>query len=143
MSRSHTNPNTGRFVSNHDTQHPVQASVLGSWHDLQSVLFTITETLARIEDQLAIPTARLDERLPATQTDLSGMTQQRLVKDYYSTEEVARIVGKDPYTVREWCRYGRLRGEKRKCGRGNSKEWAVSHAEVLRYQNEGLRPLRK
>jgi hypothetical protein len=110
---------------------------------LQSILFTITETLARIEDQLGIPTARLDERLPATQTDLSAMTQQRLVKDYYSTEEVARIVGKAPYTVREWCRYGRLRGEKRKCGRGNSKEWAVSHAEVLRYQNEGLRPLRK
>jgi helix-turn-helix protein len=58
------------------------------------VLFTITETLARIEDQLAILTARFDERLPAIQTNLSAIVQRRPKKDSYSTEDVAGIVSR-------------------------------------------------
>jgi hypothetical protein len=74
-----------------------------------------TETLlmkAMVED--------LDARLSAIQASLSTLVQQRVIKDYYTTEEVASIVDRDTYTVREWCRYGRLRAEKRICGRGKS-----------------------
>ncbi len=63
------------------------------------------------------------------------------MKDYYTTEDVAKFVDRDAYTVREWCRYGRLRAVKRPCGRGNSPEWSISHEELVRYQNEGLRAL--
>src|SRR3954447_15111388 len=68
---------------------------------------------------------------------------QRSVKDKYTTAEVAEIVGKAEFTVREWCRRGRMRGEKRACGRGTSGEWVVSHEELTRYRNEGLLPLGK
>jgi transposase len=69
---------------------------------------------------------------------LNQLVRQRTVKDWYSTEEVAEILGRSAYTVREWCRLGRVRAEKRRCGRGRSKEWVVSHAELTRIQNEGL-----
>jgi hypothetical protein len=62
------------------------------------------------------------------------------VKDWYSTEEFARLAGKAEFTVREWCRHGRVRAQKRLSGRGASSAWVVSHAELLRYQREGLLP---
>lgn len=95
---------------------------------------TLADHLARL---------RLDERLSDIQEKLCVLTERHTVKDYYSTEEVAKIVGKDPYTVREWCRAGRVKAVKRQCGRGKSAEWAVPHEELVRFQNEGLLPLRK
>jgi hypothetical protein len=53
------------------------------------------------------------------------------VKEWYSTAEVAAILGRAEFTVREWCRLGRVRAEKKKCGRGPASEWIVSHAEPL------------
>jgi Helix-turn-helix domain len=86
---------------------------------------------------------KIEQRLAAIQDTISTLLQQRTVKDYYTTEEVAKLVDRDAYTVREWCRYGRLWAVKRPCGRGNSPEWSISHEELVRYQNEGLLPLRK
>ena len=42
---------------------------------------------------------------------------------------------KAEFTVREWCRLGRIHAEKRAAGRGNSTEWQVSHAELLQIRN--------
>lgn len=61
-------------------------------------------------------------------------------KEYYTTQEVAKILSRRPYTVREWCRLGRVRGEKAFSGRGQDEEWRISHVELLRIQNEGLLP---
>lgn len=62
-------------------------------------------------------------------------------KDKYTPAEVAVIVGRRPYTVREWCRYGRIRAEKViGVGRGSEEAWRISHAELTRYLNEGLLP---
>lgn len=61
-------------------------------------------------------------------------------KEWYGVSEVSAILGKAEFTVREWCRLGRVNAAKRDCGRGNSQEWIVSHAELLRIQNEGLLP---
>lgn len=65
---------------------------------------------------------------------------QKTVREWYGTEELAERVGKAEFTVREWCRHGRVRAEKRKSGRGRFCSWAISHDELLRYEKEGLLP---
>lgn len=89
-------------------------------------------------NQIAIRIVRLESLL----LDLVDLVQgQALTKDYYTTAEAAKILGKRPFTVREWCRLGRVRGEKAAAGRGIDAEWRISQAELTRIQNEGLLPL--
>ena len=83
----------------------------------------------------------LIERLERIESALNTIITQRRIKDYYSTTEVAAALNKAEFTVREWCRLGRVVATKRQCGRGNSGEWMISHEELLRIQNEGLLPL--
>lgn len=61
------------------------------------------------------------------------------VKDFYSTNELADLLGIRAKTVRDYLREGRIHGVKKRMGRGTSKEWAISHQEYLRYQREGAR----
>ncbi len=82
----------------------------------------------------------LAARLDRIEQTLTLLVQQRTVKDWYSTAEVAKLLGKAEFTVREWCRLGRVRAQKKKCGRGVSSEWIISHEEVTRVGNEGLLP---
>ncbi|MGB7344858.1 Helix-turn-helix domain protein [Rubripirellula tenax] len=81
-------------------------------------------------------------RLERIETLLSSLVQQEKVKDFYTTSEVANILGRAEFTVREWCRLYRIHAEKRPCGRGRSKEWMISHTELQRIQNEGLLSIR-
>jgi len=69
--------------------------------------------------------------------------QQAPSKELYSVEEFGKLVNLSPYTVREHCRLGRLQAEKAACGRGNIPEWRIRHAELVRFRNCGLLPLRK
>lgn len=82
-------------------------------------------------------------RLDEIQNTLNLLVDQRTVKEFYTTGEVAKILGKSHFTVREWCRLGLINAERRDAGRGEHGEWKISHAELLRYQNEGLLPVRK
>jgi excisionase family DNA binding protein len=86
--------------------------------------------------------ADIIQRLDRIEAVLAGLVEQRMVKEWYTTAEVGQILGLSGYTVREWARNGRIHAAKRACGRGRSKEWAVSHAELTRIRNEGLLPLR-
>ena len=79
-------------------------------------------------------------RLAKIETLLASLVEQRTIKEWYSTAEVATILGKAEFTVREWCRLGRVYAEKKKSGRGVASEWIVSHAELTRIRNEGLLP---
>ena len=79
-------------------------------------------------------------RLTKIETLLASLVEQRTIKEWYSTAEVATILGKAEFTVREWCRLGRVHAEKKKSGRGVASKWIVSHAELTRIRNEGLRP---
>ncbi len=63
---------------------------------------------------------------------------QRPIKDMYTTSEAAEVLDKAEYTVREWCRLGRVNAQKRPCGRGNAAEWIIPREEIVRIQNEGL-----
>jgi len=90
-------------------------------------------------DQIELLAARL-ERIEAA---LQLLIQQKTVKDWYTTAEVAKILDKAEFTVREWCRMGRMQAEKRISGRGAFPAWVISHAELLRYQRQGLLPIRR
>ena len=79
-------------------------------------------------------------RLAKIEALLASLVEQRTVKEWYSTAEVATLLGKAEFTVREWCRLGRVHAEKKKSGRGVAGEWIVSHAELIRLRNEGLLP---
>ena len=80
------------------------------------------------------------ERLDRIETALTTLLQLRTVKDFYSTDELAAILGKAEFTVREWCRRGRIRAQKRRSGRGKFQSWVVAHDELVRIQREGLFP---
>ena len=89
--------------------------------------------LERIDQLLA--------RFSKVESALDQLVQQNTIKDWYTTSEVAVILDKAEFTVREWCRLGRMRAEKRMSGRGAYPAWVISHQEMLRYQREGLLPL--
>jgi hypothetical protein len=80
----------------------------------------------------------LQTRLERIEQMLTALIQRQAVKEWYTTEEFARLVGKADFTVREWCRMGRIRAAKRGSGRGPFAAWVVAHDELLRYQREGL-----
>lgn len=90
-------------------------------------LAVIAERQVAIERKLDTLIALLADRQPA--------------KDYYTTAEAAEILGRAEFTIREWCRLGRVYAEKRLSGRGRAKEWIISHEELTRIRNEGLLPL--
>lgn len=81
------------------------------------------------------------ERLAAIETALHELVRQKTIKDWYTTADVARLLDKAEFTVREWCRLGRVHASKRACGRGPTQEWIVSHSELERIRNHGLLPL--
>ena len=80
-------------------------------------------------------------RLERIEETLQALARQRVAKECYTTAEVAKRLGRAEFTVREWCRLGRVWASKRECGRGTSKEWMISHDELTRIQNEGLLPI--
>ena len=84
----------------------------------------------------------VEERLARIEQLLVTLVEQRTVKDRYTTTEVSGILGRAEYTVREWCRQGRIRAKKKPCGRGKGGEWLISHDELTRLKNEGLLPIR-
>jgi hypothetical protein len=86
----------------------------------------------------------IDARLERIEADvaqiLDAVGDRRPRKRWYTTGEIGRILGRDPYTVRQWCRLGRVRATKRACGRGHAKEWTIDSVELERIANEGLLP---
>lgn len=83
---------------------------------------------------------QLLERLSRVEQLMEELLNREMIKDWYTTEDFSRIVGKAEFTVREWCRLGRITAEKRQSGRGRFQSWVISHIELLRYQREGLLP---
>jgi hypothetical protein len=60
----------------------------------------------------------IDTRLTNLELALKQLLERQTVKDWYTTEEFARIVGKAEFTIREHCRHGRIAAAKKGSGRG-------------------------
>ena len=86
--------------------------------------------------------AELTARLDRVESLLASLVEREMIRDWYSTDEFARLVGRAEFTVREWARLGRIHAEKRRSGRGAHPAWVVGHGELLRYRREGLLPAR-
>lgn len=87
-------------------------------------------------------------RLDAVETTLltieESVASARLAdgaeREFYSVKEFAELVERAEYTVREWCREGRINAQKSKTGRGDAKAWQVPSCELGRYRDHGLLP---
>ena len=84
----------------------------------------------------------LEAKLERIEAMLTVLVERQTIRDWYSTEEFARLVGRREFTCREWCRHGRINAAKKDSGRGAHASWVISHGELLRYQREGLLPSR-
>jgi hypothetical protein len=80
----------------------------------------------------------LEERRDRIESLLVSLVEKERVRQWCSVEEFARIVGRAAFTCREWCRNGRILAEKKKSWRGAHTAWAISGAEALRFEQEGL-----
>ncbi len=52
---------------------------------------------------------------------------------WVTPEEAARLLGRERFTVSEWCRLGKVHARKQRSGR-----WQISFTEIERYLREGL-----
>ncbi len=86
---------------------------------------------------------KLSDRLERIESVLHDLLHRQTIKEYYSTAEAAKLLGKAEFTIREWCRLGRIHAQKRNSGRGAFPAWVISHDEFLRYQREGLLPTKR
>lgn len=84
----------------------------------------------------------LKQQLDTMQGMLEALLQAKPTKEAYTSSEAARVLGKQPFTVREWCRLGRVNAVKRASGRGAASEWLISRVELERIANYGLLPLK-
>ncbi len=84
---------------------------------------------------------RLRERLDRIEAMLAVLVERQQVREWYTTHEFARAVGKAEFTIREYCRLRRLKAEKRQSGRGAYAQWVLAHAELERYRRNGLLPV--
>jgi len=85
----------------------------------------------------------IEQRLDEIKDMLSCLLGREQHKQWYSTAEVASVLHRAEYTVREWARQGRIVAKKKPSGRGKSGEWCVALEELTRLRNEGLLPVRR
>jgi hypothetical protein len=83
----------------------------------------------------------IDEKLEKIEAMLLILVARQNVREWHTTQEFAESVGKAEFTIREYCRLGRLNAEKRGSGRGAYSQWVLSHSELERYRRHGLLPL--
>jgi hypothetical protein len=85
----------------------------------------------------------IEERLNRIEAMLQQLVERQAVKEFYTPEEFARLIGREAFTCREYCRLGRIRALKKASGRGKHASWVIPHEELLRFQRDGLLPDRR
>jgi hypothetical protein len=106
-------------------------------HCQREGLASSSEQIECLRAEVDALSSKLDE-VCSLLSELKLDSQEEPRKEAYTTGEVATILGRKPYTVREWCRLGRVNAFKAECGRGIDEEWRIEHEELARIRNEGL-----
>ncbi|MEZ6048765.1 MAG: helix-turn-helix domain-containing protein [Planctomycetaceae bacterium] len=94
-------------------------------------------------NELSDRTERMEKRLDELAHLLENQDHREALspsKEFFTPTEVAEMLGKSSYTVREWCRFGRIEARKRPIGRGDALEWEITASEIERFKNHGLLP---
>ncbi len=92
-----------------------------------------TEIFAGLTAQLTDVQMKLEQLLEMH----TGSKEQR---EWYTVEEAAKRMTRAPFTVREWCREGRIHARKRLERRGGAVLWNISASEIARIKDQGLLP---
>jgi len=107
----------------------------------------ISEGLGRIIAAVRASLRRLEDGQKQISDRLGEISEQSAkaqpARESYSSTEAAKLLGKRPFTVREWCRLGRIKAKKRACGQGDATAWEISQSEIERVRNHGLLPTSK
>jgi hypothetical protein len=99
---------------------------------------SVLSLLNRLETALAEVTSEVKELRSETRAKPSEAAVSRV---RYSVEEVATMLCKSSYTIREHCRHGQINASKRAERRGSSAIWSISAEEIERIKNDGLLPM--
>jgi excisionase family DNA binding protein len=82
-------------------------------------------------------TDKVDEILARLRTNEAGLQElhtERAAKEWYGTAEIASLLNRSDYTIREWCRKKQIPAEKT----ANGRDWIVSHETLIRLKNREL-----
>jgi hypothetical protein len=91
-------------------------------------LTEVESSLNAINDLLKCLLQNVEDRIPR--------------KEYFTISEFAQLIGRAPFTVREWARHLRVRTT-RAGARGPYAEYRIHISEIARYRSEGLLPQRR
>ena len=116
-----------RDLPKHDTPAVDYVWLAAQFREVTDVLAELSRSLASIDEKLQQP---------------GETAQPAFEREFYSIVEFAELVGKSAYTVREWCRLERIHAEKCDSGRGDAKAWKIAVAELARYHDHGLLPMK-
>ncbi|MFK7735142.1 MAG: helix-turn-helix domain-containing protein [Pirellulaceae bacterium] len=94
-----------------------------------------TQALLREVQMLREQLNRIEEAIA------SQNGEPKFVKEWFTVAQTAELLGRRPFTVREWARCSRISAVKRPCGRGRSSEWVFHRDAIEQYMNEGLLPV--
>ncbi len=89
---------------------------------------------------IPLTTEELARRLVRLEAQVRLLSESAAPARHYTVSEFAQRVSRSPWTVREWCRLGRIRAERKLTGCGPYREWVISEQELIRYQTAGLLP---
>ena len=95
------------------------------------------DTASAVLNRMMLFLEQLPERIDRIEKSLA----LSVVKETYTTEEVAERLSRSEWTVRQWCNKGQVHGARKVHGRGRQGEWRIPHEELVRLQNEGLLPI--
>ncbi|QDU80518.1 hypothetical protein Pla110_22480 [Polystyrenella longa] len=95
--------------------------------------------ISQLSDRTERLESKLEELLQVLE-DQEHRDERSPPKEFFTPIEVAKMLGKSSYTVREWCRFGRMEARKRQTGRGDALEWEIAASEIERFKNHGLLP---
>jgi Helix-turn-helix domain len=105
-----------------------QADVL-PMTDRTTILMESVEDMRTMMKELFIRYDQLEKRL-----NLS------VEKESYTVEQAGELLNRKPWTVRQWCNKGQVKGAYKVHGKGRTGEWRILHEEIIRLQNNGPLP---